>query len=89
MGEERLTPDEQADARQLFQQPERVCGYCGGIHMRACPRVREIEFYDSGKLKRMTFWREDEWNDSFIVWPEMAYDGDGEGEAGTEEKEHE
>ena len=78
---ERLSPEDRADARRIFQaagEGGRVCSFCGGIHMRACPRVAEFELYQDGKLKRVRFWTDGEWKDSDIIWPEMAFDDDEE-----------
>jgi hypothetical protein len=78
-GSESLSEDEKAEARQIFAgagtEDSRICSFCGGFHMRACPRVAEFELYEGnptrpGGLKRVRFWAEGEWNDSFIVWPE-------------------
>ncbi len=77
-----LSDEEKAEARRIFAsggEDSRVCSFCGGFHLRACPRVSSFELYETGKLKSAQFWPEDSWNDSYIVWPEDGADEpDGE-----------
>lgn len=85
---ESLSAEERAEARRQFGvsgEDSRVCSFCGGLHTRACPRVERFELFENGKLKSVSFWREDEWDDSFIVWPEMAFDEDDEAGGETNE----
>lgn len=37
-----------------FQAPLQ-CGWCGMIHGPACPRVKAIEYYADGRVKRVEF----------------------------------
>lgn len=82
---EPLSEDQKAEARQIFAaagtETSQICSFCGGFHMRACPRVAEFELYEQqgmnpGGLKRVQFWPEGGWDDSFIIWPEDLGDGD-------------
>ncbi len=78
-----LSEEERAQARQLFEtggEDSRVCSFCGGVHTRACPRVASFELHESGKLKSVQFFAEGSWDDSFIIWPEMAFEDDDDKE---------
>ena len=46
--------------------------HCGGIHQRACPRVREKEYHPNGNLVRVRYFRT--FDDTGVIWPEDAYD---------------
>jgi hypothetical protein len=77
-----LSEEEKAEARRIFAaggDDSRICSFCGGFHLRACPRVSSFELYENGKLKSVQFWCENQWDSSFIVWPEDAGDDDAEG----------
>lgn len=47
------------------------CQHCGGLHLRACPRVRRMAFRD-GALVEVEFW--DTWNTDDVAWPEDFMD---------------
>lgn len=47
---------------------EQQCEHCGGVHARNCPAVAEIEYYESGKVKRVAFWQRDMWSDEGVLW---------------------
>jgi len=32
------------------------CAHCGGYHVRACPRVRRIEWHSNGHISSVEFW---------------------------------
>jgi hypothetical protein len=66
-----LTKAEKADARTLFEAGT-ACQHCGGLHQRACPRVKRQEFHPNGNLIAVEFW--DKWDESGVVFPEDAYD---------------
>ena len=79
-----LTPDEIRHLHKQFEPNPKgdTCGYCqrvhsgpcqacGGIHARACPRVRSVEYQPQGDrvlMKRVTYWRT--WDDSDVLWAE-------------------
>jgi len=46
------------------------CPYCGRIHDGVCPKVKSIEYYHDGAVRRVEFrdWKTD-W-----VWPEAPWD---------------
>jgi len=68
-----LTPEERQQARQLFEGGKN-CQHCGGVHLRACPRVRKITWHIDGTCTSAEYWPDREWSDANIVWPEDAYD---------------
>ena len=85
---ETLSAEDRAEARRQFGiigEDSRVCSFCGGLHTRACPRVSGFELHESGKLKSVSFWPEGQWDDSYIVWPEMAFE-DGDDEEGENDE---
>jgi hypothetical protein len=55
------------------------CRWCGGLHERACNRVRKLEWAPNGNLLSAEFWKT--WEQPGAVWPEDAYDP-AEGDAG-------
>lgn len=64
-----LTPEEQKAARDQWRTGK--CTWCGGLHLRACPRVRSFEFANDGKtVTRVEFWPDGQWPDANIIWPE-------------------
>jgi hypothetical protein len=50
------------------------CQFCQGVHFRACPRVREVEYGDGGQVRRVKFWGQGSYDDSYTIWPEDVYD---------------
>ncbi len=45
------------------------CAWCGGVHERACPRLRSIRFRPDGSTPTaVEFW--EHWDASEIIWPE-------------------
>ncbi len=49
------------------------CQWCQGVHFRACPRVRELEYHENGSVRRVRFWPEGEYDDSDVIWPELIF----------------
>lgn len=66
-----LTKAEKADARLLFEAGT-ACEHCGGLHQRACPRVRRIEKHPNGNVTAVSYWRK--WDQTGVIFPEDAYD---------------
>lgn len=46
------------------------CAHCGGSHLRACPRVKRMQFSQDGKLVEIEFWADGKWDQSNVLWPE-------------------
>jgi hypothetical protein len=71
-----LTKEEQAVARQQWRSGK--CTWCGGLHLRACPRVRKFEFGNDGKtVTSVEFWQANQWRDTDVLWPEdMGWEDD-------------
>lgn len=78
-----LTDAEKRAAQQVFRGEvpgKGPCEHCGGLHERACPRVKRIERHPNGNLIAVTYFRK--WDESGVVFPEDAYDpedGDADG----------
>jgi hypothetical protein len=64
-----LTAEENAALRARFDAGQ-ACQHCGGLHARACPRVRELSFHPNGVIAQVRFWADGEWSDAAIIWPE-------------------
>ena len=71
-----LTKAEKADAQEIFAAGK-ACEDCGGIHQRACPRVRRQVWLrtgaGAGERTEVEFWPPG-WDDTGVIWPEDAYD---------------
>ena len=70
-----LTEEERRGIAERFAEGD-CCGHCGGIHMRACPRVRRLVFHagknpdGSGDIAEVEFWADGQWPERNILWPE-------------------
>jgi len=74
-----LTRQQKLDARQIFAEGK-ACEDCGGIHSRACPRIKRQVWLrtgpGAGERTEVEYW--DTYPDEGIIWPEDAYDDDTE-----------
>ena len=70
-----LSKAEKADAQAIFAAGD-ACEHCGGLHRRACPRVRRIEKHPNGNVIAVEYW--EKWDESGVIFPEDAYDPDSE-----------
>lgn len=66
---EGLTAEQATDLKSRFDRGEQ-CKHCGGIHNRACPRVRRLAFHNGNTIAEVEFWPEGRWSDEHIIWPE-------------------
>lgn len=64
-----LTDEEREGARGAFQSG-RACVHCGGLHLRACPRVKRFVFDEQRRVREVEFWADGEWPADVVVWPE-------------------
>ena len=74
-----LTPQQKHDARLILEgkvEGRAPCIHCGGIHLRACRRVRRAEWHVDGTLLKVWYWPDGKWDESEIQWPEDAYEPD-------------
>lgn len=79
-----LTPAEKRSAQEIFQAGN-ACEDCGGIHKRACPRIKRQVWIGQGSgagaRTEVEYWAE--YDQTGIIWPEDAYDPeDGDGADG-------
>lgn len=58
-------------ATGITEYERRQCRHCGGVHSRACPRVKRYRYTDSGAIAEVEYWPEDMWTDTYVIWPEM------------------
>lgn len=79
-----LTPQQKHDARMILEgnvEGRSACLHCGGIHLRACRRVRRAEWHVDGTLLRVWYWPDGKWSEDEICWPEDAYQDDDDPDA--------
>jgi len=58
------------------------CDHCGGVHARACPRVKRLAFHPNGAVAEVEFWRAGSWPEDQVVWLDEE-DNDDETEGVT------
>jgi hypothetical protein len=63
-----MTDEERAIVARQFARDE-GCNHCGGMHLRACPRVKRLVF-SGDKIAEVEFWRYGEWPTGDVLWPE-------------------
>ena len=80
---EELTSEEKEGYREQFLHGEQ-CKHCGGLHLRACRRVRRLVMRNREEIGEVEFWQDGKWDESEIIWPEDIFDGTGEGEGEDE-----
>lgn len=80
-----LSKLEKAGAQQVFRGEvpgKGPCEDCGGLHQRACPRIRRQTWIGQGSAAgtrtEVEYWRDGQWDDSGVIWPEDAFADDGE-----------
>ncbi len=52
-----------------------ACKFCGGVHVRKCPAVARVGFYENGAIREIEYWKE--WDASNVIWRDQLYEGDG------------
>lgn len=67
-----MTPEEAKGYREQFEAGN-ACPHCGGLHLRACPRVRRLVFRRADEIAEAEFWPHGRWPEDGIVWPEDVY----------------
>ena len=75
-----LTPEERAGYRDMFDTKQ-ACTHCGGLHLRACRRVRSLEMRNREEIASVKFWQDGKWDETGIIWPEDVYGDDDEAES--------
>jgi hypothetical protein len=73
-----LTRQEKLDAQAIFAA-DNACTDCGGIHKRACPRVKRKVFLGNGNLTEVEYFKR--FDATGVIWPEDAFDPDGDSDA--------
>ena len=70
-----LSRQDKLDAQAIFAAGD-ACGDCGGIHKRACPRVKRQVWLrtgaGAGERTEVEYWGQ--YPHDGIIWPEDAYD---------------
>ena len=73
-----LSRQDKLDAQAIFAAGD-ACSDCGGIHKRACPRVKRKAFHPNGNVIEVEY--RDKFDDTGVIWPEDAFDPDDDGAA--------
>lgn len=63
-----MTAEEKMAYQAQFAD-KKACAHCGGLHLRACPRVRRLTFRNK-EIAEVEFWPPGRWPEGDIVWPE-------------------
>jgi hypothetical protein len=70
-----LTRQQKLEAQQAFAEGK-ACGDCGGLHQRACNRVRREVWVRAGpgdgQRAEVEYW--EKWSQPGVIWPEDAFD---------------
>ncbi len=80
-----LSRDEKRQARLVFEgkapNGQSPCLHCGGVHLRACRRVKSVTWHNDGSVISAEYWPDGQWSEDGIVWPEDAYEDDDDEES--------
>lgn len=49
---------------------EKACQHCGGVHVRKCPAVKQLEYHPDGKVKRVVYYPHGQWPADEVLWLE-------------------
>jgi len=63
-----LGEEERKSVRDRFAGGD-ACPHCGGLHLRACPRVRRLTFHGQ-EISEVEFWAHGDWPTGDVLWPE-------------------
>jgi transcriptional regulator with XRE-family HTH domain len=69
-----LDEQERAVVLEYFEKDE-ICQHCKGVHTRACPRVKSVEYHEGGTLARVEYWPDGDWPTEHVIFrdgPELA-----------------
>ena len=66
---EDLDEEQRASVRERFANGE-GCMWCGGLHLRACPRVRKFVFRGRDDVAEVEFFAHGEWPTADVLFPE-------------------
>ena len=79
-----LTKQQREEARRVFDD-QGQCPNCGGLHSRACPRVKRMHLRYSETKGLQTreliesdveFFEHGKWPTEDVIWPEDAFEDD-------------
>jgi hypothetical protein len=75
---DRIDATDRAAMRKALDEGK-GCQHCGGLHTRACPRVRRLVYHPNGMVAEVEFFPPDVWSDNEIIWPEDLETDDDDG----------
>jgi len=67
-----LSDGDAAEARAQFTKGA-ACLHCGGLHLRACPRVRRLSWRNKEDLAEVEYWAAGRWDPGDTVFPEDVF----------------
>ena len=73
-----LTAEQKTAAREEMKAQGGPCIHCGGLHSRACPRVRRVK-WDGGKPVEAEYWRDGKWPTDDVLFPDDIAEDEEEG----------
>jgi len=57
------------EMQELTDEP--ACMHCGGIHARACPRVKRLFWHPNGRIARADYWPHNKINWEGVIWEDQ------------------
>jgi hypothetical protein len=70
-----LTAEEKAGYQEQFKTGK-GCVQCGGLHLRACPRVKRLVMRNNEEISEVEFWADGSWPKNDVIFPEDVYDAE-------------
>jgi hypothetical protein len=73
-GKSEITEEQKRLLQSLFESPKASCLYCGGYHLRACPRIKRQVWTGNGNPVEVEYWQQGQYDDSETIYPEDVYE---------------
>ena len=45
-----------------------ACAHCGGRHVRACPRIKRMQWHPNGTIASVEFWADGRWSEDHVIF---------------------
>ena len=76
-----LSDEQRRILRAVFpDRPDSACRFCGGYHLRSCPRIKIQEWVGegagTGNVVKVEFWPSGQYDDDETIYPEDVFDED-------------
>jgi len=73
----KLTREEREGYQQQFKDKQQ-CIWCGGFHLRACPRVKRIVWRNKEEPAEAEYWPDGQWPKDNVIFPEDIFEEEEE-----------